>query len=364
MKNIVLFGIGGYGAGYVRALAQHGEEYGMRVVAAVDPYPPKEGFSAPVFDTAEDFYASGIRADLAVISTPISLHEEMTVSAMRHGCDVLLEKPVSPDLASAERILAASRETGKMCSVGFQLCFDASMRALKRDIISGLYGKPVALKSITLWPRNFAYYKRGTGWAGRRTDAQGRLTLDSVASNATAHYLMNMLWILGEDMEGASPLACTSCYTARANDIETFDTVILEGLCRGIPVKYIASHAVSESEVQNPLMIYTFEKATIVLAMEGNRNIYAFFRDGRTKVYPSVTVGDNDNDIKLRFMKDALSGEAPLPCPIECAMEHVRAMDYCNAAMPEVLPATPNDARDGVYAKGLADRLREAFYGL
>jgi hypothetical protein len=54
--------------------------------------------------------------------------------------------------------------------------------------MKGMLGRPKRLKTLVLWPRDFAYYNRND-WAGKKTDQNGRPVLDSVAHNATSHFL-------------------------------------------------------------------------------------------------------------------------------------------------------------------------------
>ena len=56
------------------------------------------------------------------------------------------------------------------------------------------------MKTMVSWPRDDAYYDP-QGWKGKRFCQDGNAVNDSIAMNATAHYLHNMLFILGEAME-------------------------------------------------------------------------------------------------------------------------------------------------------------------
>ena len=46
--------------------------------------------------------------EAVIVSTPAPLHEEMCLAALEHGCHVLCEKPLAPNLESCQRIRRAA----------------------------------------------------------------------------------------------------------------------------------------------------------------------------------------------------------------------------------------------------------------
>ena len=65
----------------------------------------------------------------AVVAVPTSAHEEVACAALRRGVHVLLEKPIAPTLAAADRILAAAEETGALVQIGHVERFNGALRA-------------------------------------------------------------------------------------------------------------------------------------------------------------------------------------------------------------------------------------------
>ena len=45
------------------------------------------------------------KPDLVALATPTTFHEEQTLQAISHGCHVILEKPMTTSLASADRMI-------------------------------------------------------------------------------------------------------------------------------------------------------------------------------------------------------------------------------------------------------------------
>jgi predicted dehydrogenase len=68
-------------------------------------------------------------ADAVVIAVPTSSHEEVAIRALERGLDVLIEKPIAPSLAAADRILAAAATAGALVQVGHVERFNGAIRA-------------------------------------------------------------------------------------------------------------------------------------------------------------------------------------------------------------------------------------------
>ena len=248
--RIALSGAGGYGGFYLPYLLENKWNLPMEFAGVVEPYADRvaacrtcEAHGVKVFDSLESFYRER-EADLVILACPIPYHAEQSLCAVAHGSHVLCEKPTAALPADAQRMADGAKQAGREIFVGFQLSFTGPILTLKRDILSGRYGRVLSAKCMTLWERDFAYYGRGSGWAGKLALPDGRPIRDSVASNATAHYLHNLLFLLGGTMETAFPAQVEQAELRRANRIETFDTcaVRLTGP-EGAPILFLASHA-------------------------------------------------------------------------------------------------------------------------
>lgn len=80
--------------------------------------------------------------DAVVIATPTATHEALAAAAFRNGKHVLLEKPMAPTLAAAERIGAAARAAGTLFMLGHQFLYNDEVRRLQAAIASGAIGAP------------------------------------------------------------------------------------------------------------------------------------------------------------------------------------------------------------------------------
>lgn len=368
--KVALIGIGGFGNQYVRALLEDERREAAQIVAACDPRPEgceriaalKEA-GVPIYADPQTLFAN-VKADLAVISTPIFLHEEHAALAFANGCHVLLEKPVAATQEETAKIIAARDKAGKGLAIGFQWCYDDAMRAFKADILSGRFGALKEMKAMVLWPRDLAYYARGGGWAGKRFAADGRPLWDSVASNATAHYIMNMLWLAGNAPAAAAQLQPEKIWTGRANDIETFDSVAFTGRIGDAKVLYCASHAVGPKDTVNPVFRYVFEKGEAVFSEDEGGELSVRMDNGDIVRYGrSVPNGANVEKI-FHVLEACQSGDwSKLPCPAEAALCHTQAMALINAhPAQDLAPVREMDeARRAWVVPGLGDWLKNIY---
>lgn len=286
--KILLVGAGGYADHYVDLLL-NATDSDLVWEGIVDPFYTScakkeltERAGIPVYDTMEAFYASHA-ADLAIICTPPFLHREQSIYAVSHGSHVLCEKPAAPTAQEVKAMQDAELYYDKFIAIGYQWSFSDAVQDLKQDIINGTLGAPVSLKTAVCWPRNRAYFNRSTGWAGRITK-DGIIILDSIASNACAHYLHNMFFLLGNTMNTSAELASFEADCLRANAIENFDTCSIRMRTKeNIPLYFIASHAIETR--RNPEFVFNFSHAVVSFSEDHGSDIVATFRDGTKKNY-------------------------------------------------------------------------------
>ncbi|MGD2123111.1 MAG: Gfo/Idh/MocA family oxidoreductase [Gemmatimonadota bacterium] len=380
--RVALIGIGGYGEVYLSSLLDEPEGARCEIVGVVDPHP--EGCSrlpelvargTPVYDVPTSLFANQA-VDLTVISSPIQLHADHTCEALERGSNVLLEKPAAAVPAEVDRMLHASEGTGRFVAVGYQWSFSTSILDLKRDILAGHFGAPQAGRSLTLWPRTEGYYLRND-WAGRRKDPHGRWILDSPANNAMAHFLHNLLFLMGPKMALSEEPEIVTARLGRVNDIETFDTVAARIQTRGgADLRFFASHAISESEAADPSFTLEFEGGTIVFpggspapGADGKDSlppITAQLADGTVRRYPSPD--ETPQVEKLWTCVSAIRGDAVIPCTLETALPHARCIEAIEesgtvpVSFPEErLRTSRTDGGALRWVEGLAASLAEAY---
>jgi predicted dehydrogenase len=320
--SIVLAGIGGYGGFYVKLLLDNMERGDFEIVGAVDPNPDGCGrlgelkeLGVPAFSTLEEFYHDR-SADLAVLATPIHLHCDHVCYALSQGSHVLCEKPMCVTIQDANRMIEAGKKAGKFVAIGYQWSYSEPVQRLKRGILDGRFGRAKRLKSITLWPRPHKYYSRNP-WAGKLRAEDGAWVLDSPASNAMAHFLHNMFYILGETREASAMPIDVLAELYRASPIESYDTIAMRcHTAAGAAIHFYAAHTIHE--FQHTFFEYEFDLATILCEGRWGK-MWVKFKDGAIEQYGQAEDFPAD---KLWDSIEAAKGGKPVACPAEAAAAH------------------------------------------
>lgn len=84
-------------------------------------------------------------ADAAVVAVPTEAHEEVALAAVHRGVHILVEKPIAPSLAAADRILEAARRESVLVQIGHVERFNAAVLAAGEHL-----GRPLFIESHRL----------------------------------------------------------------------------------------------------------------------------------------------------------------------------------------------------------------------
>jgi predicted dehydrogenase len=129
--------------------------------------------------------------DVVCVCTPPDSHAALIESAASAGKHVLVEKPLAPSVADADRALAASASHGVHLGVVHQQRARSATRAARRLVAGGAIGKPVAAAAIHTWFKT-AEELAADAWRGDATTGGGMLLDQAV------HALDLLVWYLGD----------------------------------------------------------------------------------------------------------------------------------------------------------------------
>ena len=134
----------------------------------------------------EELLATG-GLDLVTVCTMPDTHREIALAAFAAGAHVLCEKPFALDLAQAREMVAAARAADRLLSIGFNMRFTDSARALHAFVAEGRAGAPLYAR---------AWGKAGEPpWWGRHYE---RAVSGGGALASTAVHLVDLaLWTAG-----------------------------------------------------------------------------------------------------------------------------------------------------------------------
>lgn len=365
--KIALVGISGYGDSYLRALLPGTPA--AQLVAVADPAAQNcarlgeiEQRRIPIFTSLEELCRQ-ITPELVLLATPIHLHASQVCFCLEKSINVLCEKPLAGSLEEAYRMLDADRASAAFAAIGYQWSFSQAVQALKTDIMQGRFGRPIRLRTRVSFPRGLDYFARNR-WAGRIRTDEGIQVLDSPVNNATAHYLHNMLYLLGPTRETSLIPRTLEAELYRANAIENYDTAALR--CRtgeGAEILFYTTHTIPERT--GPQSIFEFEKATITYDAGKNAPFVAQFPSGEVCCY-----GDPNSEPHEKIWQciaAVRSGQMPV-CGIETAIPHTLCVEAAQRSMPKITSFPENlcklttiDEQTMIVVQGLSEALLDCF---
>lgn len=140
----VLVGCGGMSGAWLGAAR---EIRGLQTVGLVDlrreaaeARAREFGLCDAVIDTNLTEVLSKTQPDMVYDCTVPEAHCEVTLTALRHGCHVLGEKPLADSMANARRVVAAAQKAGKLFAVIQNRRYQRNIRSLAAFLKKGRIG--------------------------------------------------------------------------------------------------------------------------------------------------------------------------------------------------------------------------------
>jgi predicted dehydrogenase len=129
--RVAVVGAGVFGRHHLRVLSQ---SLNATLVGVVDADPERAAMVAAehnclTFATLGELQGN---VDAAVVAVPTSLHAEVGCELLESGIDVLVEKPIAADLASARRLVDTAAEHQRILQIGHLERFNPAVAALKK----------------------------------------------------------------------------------------------------------------------------------------------------------------------------------------------------------------------------------------
>jgi predicted dehydrogenase len=200
-KRYVLVGTGGRAISFIEPLVtRHGDR--GELVALCDLSPARLdhyngllagrlGYRALPTYPADRFeqMLQEQRPDAVIVTSKDATHHDYIVRAVRAGCDVITEKPMTTDAVKCRAVLAAVAETGRSVRVAFNYRWQPYRTKLRELIAAGTIGRVLAVNlEYALDMRHGAdYYRR---WHAHLADSGGLLVHKS-----THHFDLVNWWI-------------------------------------------------------------------------------------------------------------------------------------------------------------------------
>jgi predicted dehydrogenase len=191
----------------------------LRIVAIAEPDAARRdamarehGLSAgALFGDWRELLARPKLADAVVVATSDTMHVPPTLAALAGGYHVLLEKPIAPEPADCERVVAAAERAGRILQIGHVLRFTAFYRRVREIVASGRLGR--------VW--QIALAEHVGAWHMAHSFVRGRFRNRSLAAPIllakSCHDLDLLIWLAQDRPARVASFGRLSGYTgARA----------------------------------------------------------------------------------------------------------------------------------------------------
>jgi predicted dehydrogenase len=136
--RVAVIGAGAFGNNHLRVL-QHLP--GVVISAVVDSNPGRAADAAAKYGCPALYSPSQVKNDIdaAIVAVPTVDHAAVACELLEQGIDVLVEKPIAPDLESASCIAETAKRTQSIVQVGHLERFNPAVRALQSAVTLPLF---------------------------------------------------------------------------------------------------------------------------------------------------------------------------------------------------------------------------------
>lgn len=178
----------------------------MEIVAIADIDPEKvravaEEYQIPetmCFNSAEEMLKREKMADVMFICTQDRQHVGHAVPALKKGYDLLLEKPISPDLDECRKILKTAEEAGRKVVVCHVLRYTPFYTKLKEVIDSGIIGEVMSVQAS----ERVGYYHQAHSFV--RGNWSNSDETSPMILQKCCHDMDILLWLTGKSCRAVS----------------------------------------------------------------------------------------------------------------------------------------------------------------
>lgn len=137
---VAVVGCGAFGQNHLRVVSQSADS---RLAYAVDQDGGRAQQAASQYgcEALTDWreLTTGPRVRAAVVASPTTTHGEIAAGLLEAGIDVLVEKPICADLASAQRLCDIARANGRVLAVGHLERMNPAVVALRKLVTVPLF---------------------------------------------------------------------------------------------------------------------------------------------------------------------------------------------------------------------------------
>jgi predicted dehydrogenase len=210
VTNVALVGCGRVAYKHLTAIDELGDE--ARLVAVCDTDASKaQASDVPFYLDYREMMEAHPEIDLVNVLVPTGYHARVVIDLAKYGRHILTEKPMALTVADCDRMIEACNKNNVKLFVVYQNRYNEAVRAARKALDDGRFGKIVMGTVRVRWCRYQSYYEQDN-W-------HGTWALDGgVMSQQSSHHIDLLQYFFG-------PVETVQCqYATRLLDIEVEDT--------------------------------------------------------------------------------------------------------------------------------------------
>jgi predicted dehydrogenase len=218
------------------------------------------------------------------------------------------------------------------------LLYTPTTRWIASRLADGALGRVREARGMIAWPRDSIYYGRNA-WAGRLRHGD-RWTLDGPATNATAHFLTQMLYYVAAQQRRPIAITAVRAELYRAKAIPSYDTSCIEVLMpEGTRVLHYASHAIVQQH--DPTIHLACDGGSVDWTSVGDAAVIRY-ADGRTERYANPTP-ERVHILPFEQTARVAAGKDPAPlCGLAEGGPHVLAINLAFESSRGIFTVPPD----------------------
>ena len=196
--RLALIGAGMIGRRHLKAMREVDE---AELVAVVDTKTDIQQFaqqwSVPFFSSSEEMLQA-LEPEGVIVCTPTEIHLEPVIASLEHGAHVLVEKPITPSLEEAQKIISTSQQTSREVLVGHHRRHYGILQKTRQLIQERALGQLIAVQGMWTTRKADDYYE--PEW--RKLRSSGPVLINLIHEIDTLRYVCGEVLSLSAQVRG------------------------------------------------------------------------------------------------------------------------------------------------------------------
>jgi predicted dehydrogenase len=322
--KLMIIGCGSIGERHIKNL----QSLGAGEIAASDPSRErleyiKNTCGVETFPSYEEALAKST-FDAVLVCSPTSEHIPPALAAVRRGCHVFVEKPLSHTMEGVDELIHEAAHRKVALITGFNYRFHPELQQIKSLLDNNEIGKPFSARAH--FGSYFLYRLPFHAGNDYRQDYAGKKIGGGVILDAAIHLIDYLCWFMGEVEEVYCRAENLSDFDLEAED---FAEIILK--FKGGPVASVHADFI-QKPYQNKLEI-AGQGGTIAWSLTGGRVLLSPAEPERPEEqWRNIEVANRSADMYLEEMKSFIRHIQGEPTPAADGIAGRRALEVALAA--------------------------------